>query len=306
MHRQAIAYNFQLYHKELMATLISVAGILMLLLSLVSSPTANALNIGGPSDCDRNAVVRCGVHSTGALKHAYNSKAYVRGVYAEFDITRADMANLHATTVAGYVTKDGKVFVSGKSHPVATNAVTGGRQHMPGSSKVNHGGAIFYKRPPSVSFRSGSLPAFVSMKNGRFQFAVIASCGNAVSAKPTKAPKQHAAIGPARPVSKPKPQPQPQPAPAPTPSQTQSQSQSQEVNVNNTNINQNTQITEQKTVKQAAPAPTPAVQPQPQPTVQTTATTLPNTGPTGLVGAFLAAVGLGTIGYRRLLLRRFE
>jgi hypothetical protein len=171
---------------------------------------------------------------------------------------------------------------------------------MPGSTKVNHQGAVFYKRPPAVSFAQSSLPALVSMKDGHFQFAIIASCGNPVSAAPT--PQPHVAVGQAKVVSKPphKPQPQPTAMPAPTQSQTQSQSQSQEVNVNNININSNTQIT-----KQAAPQPA-TKSTTVQPSVQHSAATLPNTGPTGVIGAFLIAVGVGTLGYRRLLLSRIK
>lgn len=310
MYLQAIAYNYQLYRKEFIGTVITVAGLLMLLLSLILAPAAHAINVGGASDCDDNAIIRCGVHSTGAIVNAYESSAYVRGVYAEFGITRVDIASLPSTDLGGRVTKSGDVYVDGRSNPVATNAVTGGRQFIPGSTKVNHGGAIFYKRPPSVSFLQDSLPAFVSMNNGRFQFAVIASCGNAVSAAPTAAPQQHAAVSQAVAVSTPKPQ---KPAPAPAAAPAVTQTQSQEVNVSNTNVNQNsqTQINEQKAAPQAPPAKT--TQPQPtataptaQPAVQASSTTLPNTGPTGVVGVFLIAVGLGTLGYRSLILRRFE
>ncbi len=302
MYGKAIAYNYQLYRKEFIMMFITVAGLLMLLLSIILAPAAAAINIGGPSDCDNNAIIHCGAHSTSALIHDYNSSAYVRGVYAEFGISQADMASLAATNVAGQVTKSGNVFIDGQSRAVATGAVTGGRQNIPGSTKVNHQGAIFYKRPPSVSFQQNSLPAFVSMKNGHFQFAVIASCGNAVAAQPTSAPQQRAAVAPAVAVSKPKHQPPAPSAPAPaqTQTQTQSQSQSQEVNVNNTNTN--TQITKQEAVPQAAGTSVAA-----QPATQNTAaaSTLPNTGPTGVIGLFLAAVGLGTLGYRRLLLSRF-
>ena len=325
MYRQAIMNTYRLYKGEFLASLVALVGTIMLSFSLIAAPVASAVSIGGPSDCDRNAIVHCGVHSTAEAVNAYNARAYVRGVYAEFGITQADMAALPSTAVVGRVTKSGNVFVDGKSKAVATNAMTGGQQYMPGSTRVDHQGAVFYKRTPSVSFQQNSLPAFVVMKNGQFQFAIIASCGNAVSAKPTAQPKPVHAIAPAKPVSKPKPQkPQPKPAPV-APAPTVSQSQSQEVNVNNNNTNNNTnvnnQITEQKVVTPAvkttpapAPAPQPQPQPQPQPSATTTvqpstentATTLPNTGPTGEIGVFLIAVGLGTLGYRRLLLSRIK
>ncbi len=263
--------------------------------SLIFSPAAGALSIGGPSDCDSNAIISCGAHSTGALMNAYSSSAYVRKVYAYFGISNADMANLPGNDVAGVVNSNGTVQVNGKT--VANNAVTGGRQNIAGSTPVSFQGITFYKRPPSVSFQQSSLPAFVSMKNGVFQFAVIASCGNAVSAHPTSAP-QKAAVAPARAVSTPQQQ---QPKPQAAPTQVQSQNQSQQVNVNNS-VTQN-----------ASPAPQPApaaVTPGEKATPaeiaasQQAAASLPNTGPTGVIGAFLAAVGLGTLGYRRFILRK--
>lgn len=325
MYRQAIMNTYRTYKAEFLASVVAVVGTAMLSFSLIAAPVASAVSIGGPSDCDNNAIVRCGVHSSEAAVNAYNARAYVRGVYAEFGITQADMASLPSTAVVGRVTKSGDVYVDGKSNPVATNAMTGGQQNIPGSTRVDHQGAVFYERPPSVSFQQDSLPAFVSMNNGQFQFAIIASCGNAVSATPTQQPEQQAAIAPAKPVSKPKEQkPQPQkPAPVSTPAPTVSQSQSQEVNVNNnntdnnTNVNNNTQITEQKVVAQTAKA-TPApkettTQTQPsantttvQPATQNVASTLPNTGPSGEIGVFLIAVGVGTLGYRRLLLSRIK
>jgi hypothetical protein len=202
------------------------------------------------------------------------------------------------------VTKDGNVFVDGQSRAVASNAVTGGRQNIAGSTVVNFQGVTFYQRPPSVSFQQSSLPAFVSMKNGSFQFAVIASCGNAVRANAiaAPAPPQHAAVAPARVVSRPSP---PKPA-APAPAPSQAQAQSQQVNVNNTNTNTQTQTVaaapEQPQEVAAAPAQAPAAQSAAPQT--TPAANLPNTGPTGVAGAFLASMGLGIIGYRRFVLHK--
>lgn len=307
MYGEAIAYNYHLYRKEFISAVIALIGVLMISISLIMAPTASAISIGGPSDChDNNAIIDCGVHSTAALKNAYNSSAYVRGVYSEFGISQADISNLDSTNVTGRVTKNGNVFVDGQSKAVATDAWTAGRADMqPGSTKVNNQGAISFRRHPNVSFQQDSLPAFVSMNNGRFQFAVIASCGNPVSATPTTPPQQHTAVAPAKPVSKPQHK---QPAPtAPAPSQ------NQEVNVSNTNVNQNvnsqTQVNKQPaptveqtpatTQSETAEAPAAA-----QPATQTSGAVLPNTGPTGVIGVFLAAVGLGTLGYRWLLLRR--
>jgi hypothetical protein len=164
-----------------------LAGAIILSALLVSAP-AGALRISGPSDCDDNAIVRCGVHTITETIAAYDGSSYVRQVYSSFGVTSNDVHNLATTAVAGRVTSGGRVLVDGQTAAVATGAITGGRQNMPGSTKVTVGSAVFYKRPPSVSFQSSSLPAFVAMKDGQFQFAIIASCGNAVSATPLAKP----------------------------------------------------------------------------------------------------------------------
>jgi outer membrane biosynthesis protein TonB len=289
---------------------------LVLGLGVIIAPAASAITIGGPSDCDNNAIISCGAHSTGALLTAYQSSAYVRGVYAYFGISQSDIANLPVTNIAGHVNKDGKVYVDGQSTAVATNAITAGRQNIAGSKQVNYQGAVFYTRPPSVSFQQASLPAFVSIKNGQFQFAIIASCGNAVKAAATS--QGQSGIGQAQAVSKPqtKPAPKPSPAPAPTPTPTtptqaqaqfQAQSQSQNVEVTNTNTNtvNNTQTT-------TAPTAVPEANTQPSPAVQTETTTssqpasLVDTGTTGVVAIFAAASIVGAFGFRRFLAHRFN
>lgn len=246
--------------------------------------SAQNISVGGPSDCDDNAIIRCGAHSTTELMNAYNGNTYVQAVYRDFGIHSSTMQSFADTTMAGRVTKDGNVYVDGQSQPVATGAMTGGRQNMAGSTRVSSGGAVYYRRPPSVSFAQQSLPAFVSMSNGRFQYAILASCGNAVSAAPTT-PKP-------APTPKPTPAPQ-QPAPTPTPPaapsqpQTQSQSQSQSQTVTVT----------------PPPAPTPAPTPAP---ATPTATVLPNTGPAGIGALFALSTGSGIALYRRHLRRRLE
>lgn len=329
-HRRAGAKKFY------MATAASLTGAIILMTSWAG---ATNLSIGGPSDCDDNAILHCGAHSMNELIGKYDNNAYARVVYKAFGISAADMGSLPSMAVEGRVTKAGDVYAGGRL--VARNAMTGGRQYMPGSKQVDvrvnaNRKAVFFKRAPSVSFASDSLPAYVSMQNGRFRFAIIASCGNAVSATPVI---YKTAVAPARPVSKPKPPrkstptptaPSPTPTPTPTPTppptpapQTQTQNQTQQVNQN---VNQTQQVTVENRNETTAPSATPATttatapsqpsQPAQQaPATQTvasapasTVSTLPNTGP-GSVGAvagiFSAASLLGYLGYRRLLLRRF-
>ncbi|MDB5163948.1 MAG: hypothetical protein JWS12_566 [Candidatus Saccharibacteria bacterium] len=152
---------------------------------------------GNQRDCDSNAVITCGALTVDELKSKYQANSSVQAIYKEFGITSLQSLD---GLVAGSVTRDGQVLVNNKV--VATNAVTAGRQNMPGSTPIANGAA--FKRAPSVSFASGvtSLPALVSIgRDNTFAFAVLTSCGNPVMATPVAKPPQ------------PKPQPQPKPAP---------------------------------------------------------------------------------------------
>lgn len=315
-------YAHSKFKKLYMAVTGSLLGAAILMTSMAG---ASNLSIGGPSDCDDNAIIRCGAHSVDALVSDYNSKPYIRGVYAAFGINNGDISALSSNAVQGRVTKQGDVYANGRL--VAQNAMTGGRQDIPGSTKMNFNGAIFFARPPSVSFQSDSLPAFVSMNNGQFQFAVIASCGNPVKAAAVPAPQPKPSVAPAKPVTKPKhhkPQPQPQP-PAPTPpptpaapTQTQQQQQTQTQQVTQ-NVNQVQQVTVENKNEVKLPQPRPApkaatstvaaapVTEQPAQTVATVpaSTTLPNTGPGDVIGIFSVVNLLGYLGYRQILLRKF-
>lgn len=150
----------------------------------------------GAADCDDNAVIRCGVGSVSDVKDKYASNKSVRQIFNCMDISKSDVDNMHkgldsnqTGVVAGTVTKDGKVIVNGDV--VATNAKTGGRQNMPGSTdRTNDCGTPFFERTPSVSFQQSSLPALVDMQNGKFQFAIINSCGNPVVATAKTQPQQ--------------------------------------------------------------------------------------------------------------------
>lgn len=276
--------------------------------------------LGGPSDFDNNAIVGGGVHSLSAVRQACMDN-FVQAVWANFGINCADINSMSTTLVHGRVTRNNEVFVDTQSAPVATNAMTGGRQNMPGSTAVTTSAGTFFKRPPSVSFQQDSLPAYVSMMNGRFQFAIIGSCGNAVSATPVVRPANHVTTTTMTPTPSPTPTPSaPTPAPAQNQSQNQSQNQTQSVVVQTpattatptptpttTTPSTTTPTTNQEEVQQqpqvvaAAPAPTPvAAAPQSAPQ------TLPNTGPGSIVGLFAAATISGFLGYRRFLARRLS
>jgi hypothetical protein len=273
------------------------------LLGLITLPDSGlALSIDSSQDCDANAVINCGLLDSANAGTAYQQNG-VADIYSNFGITSQDINNLSGTAVAGVVTNNNNVWIhrgSGlcpdvdtstlssrnqqvmRDNPnlclVATNAMTAGRQNMPGSTRVSSGGTVFYSRPPSVSFQSSSLPAFVVMNGGRFSYAIIASCGNPVMATPVTPVKKTRAATPAavQPTVTQPPQSQ-------TQTQTQSQSQSQTVNV--------TQPVAAAPAVVSAPAPV-------APTTAPAATTvLPNTGPGNIIGLGGLSTVLGTIGH---------
>lgn len=152
-------------------------------------------------DCDANAIMWCGAYSKDELLQklskgdGHNSAANIQGIFKAYSV---DLAEINAAT-NGSVTKDGNVIVNGQT--VATDAKSIGRQKI-GDSVPQHG---VWLRPTSTSFKSPSLEAFVYMKDGVFQWAVIKSCGNVTIATP---------------VAKPKPKPVTPAAPTPTPTPT--------------------------------------------------------------------------------------
>lgn len=149
-------------------------------LSIVSPQPASAAS----RDCDSNAIVYCGAMSVDELKTRYhqNKTGDIKLIYSKFGITERKNFN---KVQSGLVYKDGRVVVNGKL--VATGAKSVGRQHMNGSWKL--AGTNVYMRPVGVSFRSDALEAFVKMKDGKFQWAVLKACGNPVKATPIKVEK---------------------------------------------------------------------------------------------------------------------
>jgi len=148
-------------------------------------------------DCTGNSVVYCGATSVSALQAKYKSgdsvnKAYsISDIYDSFGIWSSDISAMNSDSVSGYVTSTGNVYAGNTL--VATNAVTAGRtllyksgKVIPGQTPTSYGQTHFYKRAPSVSFGDSELSAMVVMKNGVFQYAILNSCGNPVTATPKK------------------------------------------------------------------------------------------------------------------------
>jgi hypothetical protein len=200
----------------LAATLITV------LVAIYQPRAAIALMVNSSRDCSSNAVIQCGALTSSELSQKYGNQASVRTIYHNFGISSSDVNNVDTSAVSGRVTSGGRVIVNG--HTVATGAVTAGRENMSGSQAVTANGVTFYTRPTSISFASNSLPAFVVMKNGVFDYAIISSCGNPVKATPiarTKvtaaAPVAVATTPPAVVRSQPQPVYVPNPVPVTTP-----------------------------------------------------------------------------------------
>jgi len=139
----------------------------------------SALTLSSVRDCDSNAVISCGALSTQELQKGY-SKTGVKAIYDYFGIHSEDIKDIDKYVSAGRVYKNGDVMIGEKL--VATKALTAGRENIKGSTKVSSGGATFYTRAPSVSFRVDSIAAFVVMKDGKFKFAILGSCANPIEA----------------------------------------------------------------------------------------------------------------------------
>lgn len=181
--------------KTIVAAVVAVAA---LGFGAFSAAGAENVSFNTGRDCDSNAVIYCGALSVNQLVNRYDngsgssSAASIHHIYSYFGISSSDVHSMSKTATAGKVTKDGDVLVNGKV--VATDAKTAGRQFISGSNKVTYNGTTFYVRKPSVSFMSNSLDAFVVMKDGKFQYAVLASCGNPVKATPKATPKPNYTI----------------------------------------------------------------------------------------------------------------
>jgi len=307
-----------------------------------SLPAAHAQNVAIDStrNCDANAVIFCGAGSVNQLINKFdngdghNSAASIHDIFSFFGVSAADvhsMANSGVDVHAGNVTRSGDVF-DGSGHLVARNAMTGGRQDMAGSTRETVNGTVFFVRPPSVSFVSSPLHAFVVMQNGRFAFAVLASCGNVVKATP---------IAPA-PTPKPTPKPTPTPtkptAPAKptrttttnvcsgstTNSSTGTASQGGNCSTNTTVVQQTQQATQttpasttqtatqtaapptQTVTQTAAPPATTSAQVTAPVTTTPTPTALVNTGPGSVAELFAVTTALSTLGYRWFISRKLQ
>ena len=172
---------------------------------------------------DSNAVIWCGSYDNGISTvrqivnkynngDGHNSAKSIQNIYSYslFHISSTNIKNLGTYEKVGTVTKNGDVILNGKV--IATNAITAGRQYITGSTKHTNNGTVFYTRSTKISFLNNSLKAYIVMRNGKFLFAILQSCGNPISATPKNIPTPTPT-----PTKKPTPTVSPgQPTPTPT------------------------------------------------------------------------------------------
>jgi uncharacterized repeat protein (TIGR01451 family) len=155
-----------------------IVGLSLFVLAFIFPSTQTKASYPG-GEWDSNAIIKGGVGSCAELAYALqyvvdHGDAEAAETFGAASVDKAEACNV----VDGYVTSSNNVYINGDKL-VAKDAFTFGRDHIYGSTAMLNGA---WKRPPSVSFRSESIPAFVYMVNGRFQWAVIKTCGNPVMA----------------------------------------------------------------------------------------------------------------------------
>lgn len=180
-----------------------VAGLLLSLCSIFGIGTLSLSSVYAEGvNCDANAVIAGGAATVSNLQNDYNNGAScvsngitysnknysIQDIYHAFGMGPSDISAMSSDAHEGYVTRSGDVYVG--SALVATNAITAGRENIPGSTQHHYGATTFYERPPSVGFAPGvtQLTAMVIMQNGVFQHAIFHSCGNPVNGTPTTKP----------------------------------------------------------------------------------------------------------------------
>lgn len=149
------------------------SGRIISIVAMVCGLAAPGFAVASTAADNTNSLIPGGC-TTRAICTQKISASDLRSFYTAHGVTAATLHD----SVGGSVTKTGLVIVDGKT--VATHALSFGRTSLPGSTAV---GSLF-RRPTSVSFATSQLPALVHLTNGRFDFAIIESCGNLVVATP--------------------------------------------------------------------------------------------------------------------------
>lgn len=163
--------------------LFSIVLLIIGLVALISFVTVPLVKASQPRDYDSNSIIYGGAYSIRELNNkinngtgkSYQSSKELKNFFNTLGIKQSDFERLSNGTVY----KDGRVVVNRKV--VFKNAHSSGRQYINGSTRDNRFPYPIYWRSTSISFASGSIPAYVLMNHdGTMAYAIIKSCGNAV------------------------------------------------------------------------------------------------------------------------------
>lgn len=127
---------------------------------------------GEPRDFDDNAVVRGGAYTKEELIGKINAGSDLKQIMYNENRGISEQGIMNSSD--GFVRKDGTVWAGGKQ--VASGVFSSGRSYITSSTKDGS----LWMRPPSVSFLSSQLDAFVLMDGGTFKAAIVKSCGNPI------------------------------------------------------------------------------------------------------------------------------
>lgn len=166
--------------------------------ALIATTVIFPVSAAEPRDYDSNAIIYGGTYSVGELQDRLNNGSGPNpagGVYGNWQAPNGVRTfyngigiydSQFGSFVDGTVKKDGTVWVGNTQ--IASGVFSSGRTNINPSTLVNYGPIPIYWREPKYSFASDSLSAFVYRNSdGSFGYAIVKSCGNAVTNNTLKA-----------------------------------------------------------------------------------------------------------------------
>lgn len=195
---------FSNLYKNSKKRLFAVTAIVAIATGILTGLVVEKTTPAKASDCSANAIIQCGISSTGQLRDKYNQNAHgdLKDILHHYGINGDNIGEM----VMGTSHKNGNITVNGEV--VATEARSIGRQHLSNAWEKNISGSTYYEKYSTDVFLSNQLPTFVLLEDGRFVSGVILDCGNLITGNPTKPePKPEPKPGP-KPEHKPKPKPE--------------------------------------------------------------------------------------------------
>lgn len=191
--------------------IVTIAGLLVAVGAFVALTSLSAQAVSTFRNCNDDAIVRCGAITEKELLEKYDANAGdVQNIYKHYGITRADIAGTASTIVHATVHKDGRVVVDGKTiaanaHSVSRIAYSNKDGVKPNPVTIN--GTTLYEGP-NMNIFTGSVSAYVFLRDGVFHKAILSSCANPLIATPTEKPAPKPQPKPVTPKPQPKPQPE--------------------------------------------------------------------------------------------------